>query len=267
VYEAARAHNRAITRFCADDDRLLAVGWVPLDDPSRGLSVAREALDLGCTAIEIPSEARGPRAISHVDHEPLWTLLESVGSPLIFHLGSGGDSPGPVFANTGRPVVDDPDGNADPLRKLRVIALAGPVEMALAALIFDGVLDRHPDLMVGVIEHGASWVPGFLRRLDLAVELDSRTWRGPDTPRELPMPASDYVLRQVRFTPFPDEPLGWIIDQTDPRLHMFSTDFPHGEGGEDPLGAFMSQLTHRRADVVEGFLHGNFESLVSRRRA
>ena len=32
VYGGARAHNRAIADFCAGDKRLMAVGFVPLDD-------------------------------------------------------------------------------------------------------------------------------------------------------------------------------------------------------------------------------------------
>ncbi|MCZ6640442.1 MAG: hydrolase, partial [Gammaproteobacteria bacterium] len=32
-YGATRAHNRHMAEFCADDDRLMGVGIVPLDDP------------------------------------------------------------------------------------------------------------------------------------------------------------------------------------------------------------------------------------------
>ncbi|HET7488857.1 MAG TPA: amidohydrolase family protein [Acidimicrobiales bacterium] len=262
LYEAAAAHNRAMAEFCAGDPRLLAVAWVPLDDPARALAVAREAVALGCAAVEVPSEARGERSIAHVDHDPLWQLLEQHGRPLVLHLGSGGEVPNPVFASTGLPVPDDPMGNAEPLRRLRVVGLAAPVEMAVAALVLDGVLERHPRLRVGVIEQGATWVPGFVRRLDLAVELD-RTMRHADwAPGDLADAPSSYVARQVRFTPFPGEPLGWIVEQTDPALYMFSTDFPHAEGGEDPLGQFLAALDGQPPAVVDAFLSANFEALM-----
>ncbi|MDP9441596.1 MAG: amidohydrolase [Actinomycetota bacterium] len=262
LYEAAAAHNRAIAEFCRRDPRLLAVAWVPLDDPARALVAAREALQLGCAAIEVPSEPRGSRSITHVDLDPLWALLEQAARPLVFHLGSGGEIPNPFFANTGKPQTSDPHGNAEPLRRLRVVGLAAPVEMAVAALVLEGVLERHPGLMVGVIEQGATWVPGFLRRIDLAVELD-RTMRHAEwAPGDLLAAPSDYVLRQVRFTPFPAEPLDWIIDQSDVCLYMFSTDFPHAEGGDDPLGSFLDRLTGYPPPVVEAFLHGNFEALM-----
>src|SRR5205085_3128234 len=44
AYGVARAHNRAITDFCAVDPRLLAVGYVPLADFARAAAAAEEAL-------------------------------------------------------------------------------------------------------------------------------------------------------------------------------------------------------------------------------
>ena len=46
----------------------------------------------------------------------------------------------------------------------------------------------------------------------------------------LPMKASDYIRRQVKFTPFAKDDVGWILDQVGPDLLLFSTDFPHPEG-------------------------------------
>ena len=41
-------------------------------------------------------------------------------------------------------------------------------------LILDGVLDRFPRLKIGVIELGATWLPGFIRQLDAAFEAFAR---------------------------------------------------------------------------------------------
>ena len=258
------AHNRALAAFCADDERLLAVAWVPLDDPGRVLERTTEAIELGCAAVEVPSRPTGPLSPTHVDFEPFYTLLESHRAPLIFHLGSGGEIPNQVFAETGRPTPVDPDGNVDPLRRLRTIGLVGPAEVAVAALVFDGVLERHPGLRVGVIEQGASWVPGFLRRLDLAVDLDRVLSNESEMISKLTLPASEYVLRQVRFTPFPMEPLAWILAQSDPRLYLFSSDFPHAEGDRDPVGRFDAELSALPEDVSERFYRLNFEDLMGR---
>src|SRR5260370_35516847 len=44
LYGGARAHNRAMAEFCADDDRLIAGGLVPLHDPTRASGPVDEAL-------------------------------------------------------------------------------------------------------------------------------------------------------------------------------------------------------------------------------
>ena len=104
----------------------------------------------------------------------------------------------------------------------------------LATLIFDGVLERFPRLMFGVIEQGASWVPGWMRHMDRRSTL--RAPRG--AAAELSLRPSEYVRRQVRVTPYPTEDVGWIIEQAGRRVCLFSSDYPHVEGGRNPLKRF-----------------------------
>ena len=49
------------------------------------------------------------------------------------------------------------------------------------------------------------------------------------------------MRRQVRFTPFPTEPVGWMIEQAGAELFLFSSDYPHPEGGRDPLAPLRAQ--------------------------
>ena len=44
-YGATRAHNRHMTDFCSDDDRLMGVGIVPLDDPESAYAELEWAMD------------------------------------------------------------------------------------------------------------------------------------------------------------------------------------------------------------------------------
>src|SRR6202035_3857231 len=55
LYGGARAHNRAMTDFCAGDNRLIAVGFIPLDVPELAEREIEEAIRLGCGAVQIPS--------------------------------------------------------------------------------------------------------------------------------------------------------------------------------------------------------------------
>ena len=135
---------------------------------------------------------------------------------------------------------------------------AAPLQ-ALSMLIFDGVLERFPALKIGVIELGAVWLPGFLRQLEAAFDAFERHEQRLD---KLSLRPSDYVRRQVRVTPYPTEPTGWIIENSDPEICMFSSDFPHMEGGRNPLRRFDREVQHLPADVQERFSRLNFEDLM-----
>ena len=63
----------------ADDERLLPVGLVPLSEPDDALAALREALEMGCAAIMVPSDAPGSRSPAHVDFEPFWATLAASG--------------------------------------------------------------------------------------------------------------------------------------------------------------------------------------------
>lgn len=71
-------------------------------------------------------------------------------------------------------------------------------------MVLEGVLERFPRLRGGCIEQGATWVPGMLDLIDDAQRMFART--EPDL-KALPLKASEYVHRQLRFTPLPANPL------------------------------------------------------------
>src|SRR5205807_7452408 len=54
LYAGSAAQNRAMVNFCSGDERLLAVGFVPLVDPSRAARLAVEAIEGGCAVVMVP---------------------------------------------------------------------------------------------------------------------------------------------------------------------------------------------------------------------
>jgi len=131
--------------------------------------------------------------------------------------------------------------------------------MFLSAMVFDGVFERFPALKGGAIELGAGWVPHFLRSLDAG----QRMFRKSDPQvGALSIKASDYVRRQVRFTPFPGEDVGAMIRDAGDELFLFSSDYPHPEGGKDPIRKFDETLEGLSAAAVTKFYRGNFEEMM-----
>ena len=78
----------------------------------------------------------------------------------------------------------------------------------------------------------------------------------------LPLKASDYVHRQLWFTPFPTEDVGWMIEQCGYDLFLFSSDYPHPEGGRDPLGRFEDSLRGTPEVAKERFYSANFADMM-----
>jgi len=129
----------------------------------------------------------------------------------------------------------------------------------LATLIIDGVMERFPRLMFGVIEQGATWVPGLMRQLDSALEAFGRH---EDRLRRLSLKPSEYIRRQVRATPYPSEDVGWVIEQAGEEVCLFSSDYPHVEGGRHPIKRFESNLVNTSKRAKDRFYHDNFVDLM-----
>ncbi len=267
-YGGARAYNRAMADFCRTDERLMGVGYVPLDEPERSVAEVDAALCDGIAAVLIDTvpSADGPSA-THPDHDGFWARLQEARVPCVLHVSFGFQPNGdwrtvaPGFYRNGIEMQNRFKGEAaEPVDAYGMTAVAHPAEMALATFVFDGLLERFPDLKVGCIEQTAAWVPSWLRHID--VTFDVFRAAHPHF-SELSLRPSDYIRRQVKFTPFVFEPVDWLIEQGGEELFMFSSDYPHNEGGRDPIGGFEQRLGLASDDARHRFYAGNFAELFS----
>jgi predicted TIM-barrel fold metal-dependent hydrolase len=258
LYAGSAAQNRAMASFCSKDERLLPVAYVPLVDPSRARRLAAEAIGEGCAAVMVPSTAAGDKAPTHPDLDGFWEVLCDAGVPFVLHVGGGGRLLDPAFHHNEMPVTDHLGGGEN-VRSKDYLAIPHSPALFLGVLIYDGLFDRFPSLRGGCIEQGAAWVVSWLRQLDYG----ARAFRRTEEPlRRLELAPSDYVRRHLKFTPFPGEPVGWMIEQAGPELFMFSTDYPHPEGGRDPLGKFEETLAGTSDEDIRRFFHHNMFELL-----
>jgi predicted TIM-barrel fold metal-dependent hydrolase len=261
LYAGCRAQNRAMHSFCAADPRLLAVAYVSLVDPDRAVQVAAEAIDGGCAAVMVPSTAAGDRSPTHPDLDPIWALLQERDVPFVLHVGGGGRLLDRAFHNNGMPVTDHLGGGEN-IRSKDYLAIYHSPALFLGTLILDGIFDRFPGLRGGCIEQGAGWVVSWMRHLDYA----QRAFRRTEEPlRRLAHDPSEYVTRHLKFTPFPGEPVGWMIEQAGAELFMFSTDYPHPEGGRDPLAKFEQAMNGVAPADQDRFYRDNMAELLGTR--
>ena len=256
---AALAHNRAMLEFCSVDDRLLPTMYVPLADLDRAGALAEQAIAMGAAALLVASGCPPGHSPSHRGLDPVWRAASEARVPIVFHVGGTGALIDPNYFVNGLPIPADFHGGAENFRSVDYMGIAVPPAQTLATMIFDGVFERFPDLRVGVIEQGAIWVPSWMRQMEAAFDAFVRH---EDRLRALTLRPSEYVRRQIRFTPYPAEDVGWIIEQAGREVCLFSSDYPHVEGGRRPIERFETSLGDADDHTRRAFYHDNFVDLM-----
>ena len=254
-YGAARAHNRHMADFCRADARMIGVAVIPLDDPALAMAELDFALKSGLGAAWLPHRPCGDRSPGHVDFDPLWARLAEARVPFVLHVGGAPLQLAKAWMNNGRPATKDWLGGGENLRTKDIALLHEGPEAFLTMLVLDGVLERHPGLRGACVELGAGWVPELLRRLDWVVKHWSRNDANLQGLSRVP---SQQMTDQLAFTPFVFEEVGRFVDQSNPDLYLFSSDYPHIEGGRDPIGRFEAALGERSEAVRQKFYADNF---------
>ncbi len=100
----------------------------------------------------------------------------------------------------------------------------------------------------------------MLKRLDWSAEI----WRKSEPElAKLERKPSEQISAQLAFTPFVYEDVGDLIAQSNDDLYLFSSDYPHFEGGRHPLGRFGKTLEGIGPDSLDRFYSGNFDRVFA----
>ncbi|MBI3327711.1 MAG: amidohydrolase [Nitrospinae bacterium] len=215
---AFRAYNDWLAEFChAYPGRLKGVALINLDDIQEGVEDLTRARKLGLVGALIPAYPWIDRPYSGSEYDPFWAAAQDLGMPLGMHIA------------TYRPGPDQLQGFQD-VDRLSPAFLANAdhwVRMSLADMIFAGVFERYPTLMVGTVEQELSWIPHFLDRIDYTYTQRARRaywhrFKGDELP-------SDFFHRNV-FCSFQEDALG-IRDRYVIGIDhlMWGSDYPHQE--------------------------------------
>ena len=127
-------------------------------------------------------------------------------------------------------------------------------EIFLASMIFDGVLQKFPNLRIGIVELGASWIISWMKHLDQSY----KAFRRLQDLSQVKLLPSEYVLKHMKITPFPGEDIGWLLNSGAEDLLMFASDYPHHEGTDDPISRFENTMNEVSEDQKSKFYSENF---------
>jgi predicted TIM-barrel fold metal-dependent hydrolase len=254
-YGATRAHNRHMAAFCGEDARLMGVAIVPLDEPALAIAELDRVIGEGLKAVWVPHRPCGDKSPGHVDFDPFWARLAESRTPFLLHVGGSPLQLAKAWANNGRAPTRDWLGGGENLRTKDIAVLHEGPETFLSMMVIDGVFERFPALRGASVELGAGWVPSLLVRLDWV----AKHWGKADKNlAAFTRKPSEQLTQQMAFTPFVFEEVGQLIDQSNPDLYLFSSDYPHVEGGRNPIARFEAALGERGEDVRDRFYAENF---------
>ena len=236
----------------------MGVAMVPLQDVDRAVAEIEAVIEAGLATVWIQADAPGGRSPGHADHDPIWARLQEAGLPFTLHVGSAPITIDEAWMNDGKPNTVSARGGAEVIGSKDLTVIHHASQRFISTLILDGVLEKYPNLRGGIIEIGAGWVPDMLRRLDSAVEIWARSEPQLADMQRTP---SEQAAAQLRFTPYPFEPVSQLVSESSAELYMFSSDYPHAEGGRDPLGRFGKSTAELSADAQHRFFAQNFLDL------
>ncbi|MGO9875374.1 MAG: amidohydrolase family protein [Acidimicrobiia bacterium] len=258
--DAMRRYNDFVLDWARPDTRRLRPTTVlSMGDPALTLAEAERVIAGGARAVLVPCD-RPPAGLSPADPawEPLWALLAGTGVALLFHIGGHlgflrrGWMPSALAPS---PLPGNPGEAAGPF-ELSTAHLA--VQTYLTAMILGGVLERHETLAIGAIELSAHWVGPLAELLDQRVELFGKRMS-----RLLSLRPSEYLSRQVRVTPTIGEPVDQFIERFGLEdVYAFSTDFPHPEGGTQPITDMLTRVTRLGPATIEKLFVTNAELIL-----
>ncbi|WP_394769587.1 amidohydrolase family protein [Lacisediminihabitans sp.] len=239
VWTAIEANRLIAEHVASAPDRLIGLGLVPLQHPTRIVECLDDAvLGRGLVGVEISSFA-GDVELSDERLEPFWARAEELGCVVFLHpFGCSLDERLDRFylSNT----VGQPTENA----------------VALSHLIFAGVLDRYPGLKI-VAAHGGGYLPTVIGRSD-------RAWRVRPEAHGCEHAPSSYLSRIWFDTVVHDvRTLRALVEVAGASQVMLGSDFPFDMGLDDPVAEVREAGFGE--DVLRGILGENADSILASR--
>jgi aminocarboxymuconate-semialdehyde decarboxylase len=204
--------NAAVAALCASrPDRLLGLGTVPLQHP-----------ELAAASLERAVAAHGLRGVivntnvndidlADAGLEPFWSAAERLGALVFIH-----------------PMGCALDGRLVPYYFSNVIGNPAETTVALAHIVFSGLLDRHPRLKI-CAAHGGGYFPFYIGRFD-------HGWRVRPEARTCARAPSEY-LAHLAFDSlvYDGRQLDYLIRVAGASRIVLGTDFPFDMGVNDPI--------------------------------
>jgi uncharacterized protein len=209
---------------------------VPVAHPALAAREAGRAAELGLPGVMVRPNHLYGRSLGDRAYDALYDVLEDAGLVLSVHEGLG---------------VRGPTIGGDVSETFAVRhAMSHPMEQmaAMASIVLEGALERHPRLRVAFLESGTGWLPYWLARLDAHDE-----WMHDTETAALSLTPSEYFARQCVICTDPDDPLAaWVVSQVGADHVMWASDFPHPDAlYPEAVASFLKESAEHGLDGAD----------------
>jgi len=255
-------HNDWCARISREQDRVRPTAILIADTPEAMYEEARKLVDKGVRLFMIPTD-EPPGGVSPASPrlDPLWALLADAKCGALGHISISEK----LFATMewrNAPAFEGwmlgAEFSLDPWTLCNVHF---QVQNFITTMVLGGVFDRHPALMYGTAEFTAHWVGPMAENMDRFY--GSTPFPSAQSYSKLKMKPSDYVRRNIRAGCFHFEPVGSYIDRYGLEdVFCYSSDFPHHEGGKDPMNSFVDSLAGKSQAVLRKIFVDNGKGLL-----
>jgi predicted TIM-barrel fold metal-dependent hydrolase len=219
TYAYARAYNRWIADFVrSSGGRLVGVAHVPLLDAERAVEELDRSVADGCAGVFVPRFTHGRVPLGDPVYDRFWSAAQHSGTPVTIHPTNE-----PAWLLRQQHARFEPwDGSS--WGWYRHVLTRQGMEQTLVSLFALGFFERFPEVRIGVLESGASWVASLLDRADALMETH---WAAD---MQVSLAPSEYFRRQCFISADPDEvALAEIVERVGPECFTWASDYPHSD--------------------------------------
>jgi aminocarboxymuconate-semialdehyde decarboxylase len=194
-------------------DRFVALGTIPLQDPARAAAELDFAVrDLGMAGVQIATTVDGTD-LDEAGLDPFWEAADDLGCLIVLH-------------------PCDPLPGVDLSRNFLDNMVGRPAESTIAVghLLFSGVLERFPGLVICVV-HGGGFVPYQLGRMQRGFDAVPKLAAG-----NITTAPSELARRLYYDTVLHDPaPLAFLVERVGADHVLMGTDYPFPMGDPTPV--------------------------------
>ncbi len=236
--EVARIFNDRAAEIVAEHrGRFACLATVPLQAPKLAVRELARAKTLGHRGVEISSRTED-KELGDPALEPFWEAAEDLAMPVYIH----------------------PHGFTDTSRMGQYFlwnSIAQPLEeaMAMASIIYSGLMDRYPRLKI-VMAHGGGYLPYYAGRVDRAFEVR------PETRVNIDRKPSAYMRRFYYDTcVYNPDMIQFLASKVGASRIVMGSDYPVFMKDPDPI-AFVKKVRGLNPAQRRGILGGTAARLL-----